>query len=65
MLVLMVTLMGLLATKMAYQLSVTRGAHRRAKRGVWDYGHRRMGEERRGDVTWIGPNLGHGSSSLA
>lgn len=58
--VLFVTMLGLYATWLAYHLSVARGKHRRAKRGVWDFGMmklRRDAEEEHqalADLFWQG-----------
>lgn len=40
--ILFVTMLGLYATKKAYDFSVARGKHRRSKRGVWDFGMRKL-----------------------
>lgn len=81
MVVLFVTMMGLYATKKAYDLSVQRGRHRRGKRGVWDFGMmklRRDAEEehqaladlfwqagRERGLGWTGARRRSGSSLLA
>jgi hypothetical protein len=75
MLVLMVTLLGIYATRLSYNLSVERGRHRRKKRGLWDYAAGKIRNDAveeydrlmtGWEVTkWTGATRRYGSSLLA
>lgn len=69
MVTLMIVILGTLATYAAYSLAREKGRHRRAKRGVWDFGMTKMRKDAeeeyqsltsllwKGDLGWTGAKL--------